>query len=64
MVQLPAGAVLPAGRDRRGAGQHQHRQGGLLHPVEEGLPPDHRHLPQGGVLRLLRRARRHLLGGY
>lgn len=44
LAQLPAGAVLPAGRDRRSAGQHQHRQGGVLHPLQEGLPADHRHL--------------------
>lgn len=61
--QLPAGAVLPAGRDRRGPGQHQHRQGRLLHPLQEGLSADHRHLAQGGVLRVRRCAGRHLLGG-
>lgn len=61
--QLPAGAILPAGRDRRRPGQHQHRQGGLLHPQQEGQSADHRHLPQGGVLRLCRRARRDLLRG-
>lgn len=62
-AQLPAGAVLPAGRDRRGAGQHQHRQGGVLHPLQEGPAADHRHLAQGGVLRLRGRARRDLLRG-
>ena len=48
--QLPAGAVLCPGRDRRSAGQHQHWQGGVLHPGEEGAAADHRYLTQGRVL--------------
>lgn len=63
VVQLPASAILPVGRDRRRSGQHQHRQGGVLHPQQEGLAADHRHIAQGRVLRLRGRARRDLFGG-